>query len=131
MIPSVEHVMKKRHQNRRRLRFLALSLLIVAAIVVTWPLLAVCLSSERDWSDVHVWLALGLSLTLSALSLWLFDDRLARALVPMPRRECPACRYDLTSLSHPVCPECGLALPSTVLSPAPEPDYRQPAIPTG
>jgi hypothetical protein len=114
MIPSLEHVIKKRHHNRHRLRFLALALVVVGmvfvAMGVTWTLL-----EDREWSSLTNWAVIAAGFVLPAVPLWLLDERIGRALVPLPRRECPGCRYNLTALLRPVCPECGLVLPAGLL----------------
>jgi hypothetical protein len=115
LIPSLEHILKKRHHNRRRLRFLALALLLVGMVFltigVTWTLL-----EDRHWSSLTGWAAFATGFILPALPLWLLDERIGRALVPLPRRECPSCRYDLTALERLICPECGLTLPARLLA---------------
>jgi hypothetical protein len=111
MIPSIEHIIKKRHHNRRRLRFMALILVVVGMISAGWAVLSALLV-ERTWTPSMPLLVFGGGFILPALPLWLFDDAIGRALVPMPRSECPGCRYDLTSLERPICPECGLLLPA-------------------
>ncbi len=111
MIPSVEHVIKKRHHNRRRLRFMALILVVTGSVFVGWGFFTVFMI-DHDWSALMPLAAIGAGFILPALPLWLLDDRIGRALVPMPRRECPSCSYDLTALERPICPECGQALPA-------------------
>lgn len=110
-IPSVEHVIKKRHHNRRRLRFMALILVVTGSVFVVWGCFTV-LIIDYDWWALMQLASIGAGFILPALPLWLLDDRIGRALVPMPRRECPGCRYDLTALERPICPECGQALPA-------------------
>jgi uncharacterized membrane protein len=117
-IPSIEHVIKKRHHNRRRLRFMALILVVIGLIWVGWAALMPMLS-ETTWSASMPLLTFGASFFLPAIPLWLFDSIISRALVPMPKLECPSCRYNLTALQRPICPECGLALPLGYVSPAP------------
>jgi hypothetical protein len=114
MIPSLEHVIKKRHHNRRRLRFLALALVLVGAILLTSGVTCMLLT-DREWSSLTAWAVLAVGFGLPAVPLWLLDERIGRALVPLPRRECPGCRYDLTALERAVCPECGLLLPAALL----------------
>src|SRR5690349_12541164 len=98
MIPSLEHVIKKRHHNRRRLRFLALALVLVGTIFATMGVTSTLLE-DRQWSSLTYSAALAAGFILPAAPLWLLDERIARALVPLPRRrECPACRYNLTAL---------------------------------
>ena len=116
MIPSVEHVIKKRHHNRRRLRFIAMIMVVIGLICASWAEFT-SLLVEHEWSPSMPLLAFGAGFILPALPLWFFDDRIGRALVPMPRFECPVCRYNLTGLERPVCPECGLALPATYVKP--------------
>lgn len=110
MLPSIEHIIKKRHHNRRRLRFLALILLVIASIFGGWAVLS-ALFGDHNWTAAMALLSFAAGFVLPALPLWLFDERIGRALVPLPRLECPGCRYDLTALESPNCPECGLALP--------------------
>jgi hypothetical protein len=114
MLPSLTHVIKKRHHNRRRMRMLALVLVLVGSILLTCGLAAVVLT-DREWSTAMPWSVLAIGFFLPAIPLWLFDDRLGRMLVPLPRVECPACRYSLNGLQRPMCPECGLALPMALL----------------
>jgi hypothetical protein len=111
MIPSVEHVVKKRHQICRRLRYMALILVMIGTICAGWAVLSALLV-EHTWSPSMPVLVFGGGFIFPALPLWLLDDRISRALVPMPRWECPGCRYNLTALERPICPECGLTLPS-------------------
>jgi hypothetical protein len=115
MIPSVEHVIKKRHHNRRRLRFMALILMVIAVISTGWAVLTALLV-EHEWTPSMPLLVFAGGFVLPALPLWLFDDRIGRVLVPMPKRECPGCRYNLTALERPVCPECGLCLPAIAVA---------------
>jgi hypothetical protein len=115
VIPSLEHVIKKRHHNRRRLRFLALVLALVAAISFTWGAVYTLLS-DREWESLRGWVAFAAGVLVPAIPLWLVDERIARALVPLPRPECPRCGYNLTALERPECPECGLTLPDVMLS---------------
>ena len=98
MLPSLEHVIKKRHHNRRRLRFMALVLVVIAVVCVGWGLAWPLLTQERDWDAMRTWIAIAVGFASPAPLLWLLDAPLARALVPMPPNECPACRYDLTAL---------------------------------
>jgi hypothetical protein len=117
MIPSIEHVIKKRHHNRRRLRFMALILVVIGWIWISWGLLGLLTAiwSETIWSTGAGLLIFGGGFILPAIPLWFFDERIGRALVPMPRFECPVCRYNLTGLTRAVCPECGLTLPLVYL----------------
>jgi hypothetical protein len=111
MIPSIEHVIKKRHHNRRRLRFMALILVVIALMCIGWGG-AFGLMPDQTWLSVIPMLVFAAGFLLPAIPLWFFNERMARALVPMPKVECPQCRYNLTALERPVCPECGLALPA-------------------
>ncbi|HWE92331.1 MAG TPA: hypothetical protein VG269_00015 [Tepidisphaeraceae bacterium] len=115
VIPSVEHVIKKRHHNRRRLRFLALILMVVAVISCGWAVLAALLV-EHEWTPSMPLLVFAGGFVFPAIPLWLFDERIGRALVPMPKWECPGCRYNLTALERPICPECGLRLPALAVA---------------
>jgi hypothetical protein len=126
MIPSVEHIIKKRHHNRRRLRFMALILWVLGMVFVSWAVLS-ALFVVHAWEPSMPLLVFAGGFILPALPLWLFDKRIGRVLVPLPRIECPRCGYDLTALERPICPECGLSLPRSYVSPLaarPGPDPR-------
>ena len=124
MIPSLEHVIKKRHHNRRRLRFMALTLVVIGMICVVWSVLNGLLVDHEWWPSLPL-LSFAAGFIVPAIPLWLFDERIARALVPMPRWECPGCGYSLVALERPVCPECGLLLPAAFVRPRPAPDGSQ------
>src|SRR5437899_256408 len=115
MVPSLEHVMKKRHHNRRRLRWTALVLCVIAVIFAAMGLGWTLLSEDRDWSGLRGWAAIAIGIATPALPLWVFDGVLSRALVPIPGGDCPVCRYDLTGLESGVCPECGIEVPAGVV----------------
>jgi hypothetical protein len=109
--------MKKRHHNRRRLRFLSLSLLIVGIVFTGWGLFNSVLTGERDsWQG---YAGFGLAFVPPAVLLWVLDRLLARALVPLPENRCPGCGYELVSLERPTCPECGLTVPGVFVRPPP------------
>lgn len=115
MVPSTEHVMKKRHHNRRRLRFLSLSLVLAGLIFSGWGAFNAMVDSSSAWQH---YAAFGAALIAPAIGLWAFDGLLARALVPLPDARCPRCRYELILLERPRCPECGLPVPAAFLRPA-------------
>jgi hypothetical protein len=117
MIPSTEHVMKKRHHNRRRLRFLSLCLIVVGLVFTGWGFFSAALNDE--WYSWQGYAALGFALWVPAVVLWPLDGFLARALVPLPDNRCPRCRYELIALQRPTCPECGLPVPAVFVRPPP------------
>src|SRR5262245_64937859 len=45
------------------------------------------------------------------------DRRIIRWLVPMPRRECPDCGYDIENLKSDRCPECGCPIAADASQP--------------
>ena len=114
MVPSTEHIMKKRHHSRRRLRFMSLVLLLIASITVCWWLM-MSLVTGRPWSFLP-YVSFALGFVPPAVLLWVFDGRLARVLVPLPTGCCPRCEYDLTGLTRAQCPECGLPVPEAFVS---------------
>lgn len=63
------------------------------------------------WGDTS-WFAWGIAFFMPAVMLFLFDRRIVRWLIPIPRRECPECGYPLRGLSASSlrCPECGTAI---------------------
>ena len=109
--------MKKRHHNRRRLRFLSLSLVIVGLVFAGWGLFTAVLTDE--WDSWHGFAGLGLAFWPPAVALWVLDPFLARLLVPLPDNRCPRCGYEMIALARPTCPECGLAVPSVFAGPPP------------
>ena len=66
------------------------------------------------WGDTN-WFAWAVALLISALALYLFDRRIVRWLIPVPRRECHECGYPLRGLSPSTtrCPECGTSIVPT------------------
>lgn len=46
-----------------------------------------------------------------AVLLWLFHDRIAKAVVPRMERTCGECGYSLRGLKTDRCPECGTEIP--------------------
>ena len=122
MIPTTEHIMKKRHHNRRRLRFISLVLLLIALWAPIYYGVERLLDGDgpRSWTlDGWRWsLAWAVAFTLPALFLWTCDRWLARLLVPLPTSTCPRCGYALSHLTMPSCPECGLPIPAVFVEPA-------------
>lgn len=117
MIPSIEHVMKKRHHNRRRLRFLSLSLVIVGSVFTGWGVFTAVLTDE--WDSWQGFAGFGFAFWPPAVAIWALDRLLARILVPLPEGRCPRCGYELIALERPICPECGLPVPAVFVRPPP------------
>lgn len=116
MIPSTQHIMKKRHHTQRRLRFMSLILCIIGSVPVTWGIVYMTLSGDLAEiiyipEQLAPFFAMAGVFILPAIPLWLFDRWLARKLVPMPQSHCPGCGYQLQHLTRPHCPECGLPVP--------------------
>ena len=109
--------MKKRHHNRRRLRFLSLILVVVGMVFTGWGLSMAALTDE--WDAWKGYAAFGFGFWLPALPLWLLDRHLARSLVPLPENRCPRCSYEMVALERPTCPECGLSVPAVFVRPPP------------
>jgi hypothetical protein len=112
MIPAVEHLMKRRHHTRRRLRFISLVLTVVGSMPITYLIVQSSFHGSW-WSNLLYsgYAAIASMFVMPALVLWVFDGPLSRALVPFPRAVCPKCGYSLVRLTRPLCPECGLRLP--------------------
>ena len=89
---------------------MALILVVIGMIIASWGLLYATLV-DHTWASGIPMLVFGGGFVLPAVPLWFLDERLGRALVPMPKLECPRCRYSIIGLERPVCPECGLTLP--------------------
>lgn len=94
---------------------MALVLAVLGCVTLSWAVLSALLENHT-WEPSMPLLVFAGGFILPALPLWLFDERIGRALVPLPKVECPRCRYDLTKLERPVCPECGLSLPAAYAS---------------
>ncbi len=65
------------------------------------------------WGDTS-WFSWALAFLIPAVLLYLFDRRIVRWLIPVPRRECHECGYPLRGLHGATtrCPECGTAIAS-------------------
>ena len=109
MIPSTAQIIEKRHACCRRLRYTAVYLLITSTIFLSYWVLHTLLSRELYWSSGV--LSFGLAFIVPSVPIWLFDRRLARLIVPMPRSVCPGCGYSFEGLTTTRCPECGIAVP--------------------
>ncbi|HET6252282.1 MAG TPA: hypothetical protein VFE47_31640 [Tepidisphaeraceae bacterium] len=120
MIPSIEHIIKKRHHNRRRLRFMAMIFAVIGMIIASWAVLS-SLLVDHTWAPSMPLLVFACGFAVPVLPLWLLDKRIAVALVPMPNMECPGCGYNIAGLNRPICPECGLSLPAAWAMPGPNP----------
>jgi hypothetical protein len=118
MIPSIEHIIKKRHHNRRRLRFMALILAVIGVICVSWGVFSAILV-DHTWSPSMPMVVFGCGFFVPVIPLWVLDERIGRALVPLSKHECPGCHYNLTALQRPICPECGLGLPTAYIDHSP------------
>jgi len=119
MLPSIEHIVKKRHATRRKLRMIALILSILTSFIVIFTLIEDVLFGdwrEYGWDAYTTRIAWCACFMLNAGALWLFDRALARRLVPMPRAECPGCRYDVTHCGEGRCSECGCELPEALIA---------------
>ncbi len=114
MTPVADRVAARRHTVIIVLRLLALALIITGAIMLLYGLLVLGISGTprhgliRTPMYVHLLARAGACL-LPGAGLMLLDQRIARWVVPMPRPECPRCRYRLHD-RPPRCPECGLDL---------------------
>jgi hypothetical protein len=78
------------------LLFGSISLLYV--LIAGWP---------HYHSDVEGWALFWIVGIAPGVALLVANRRIIRWLVPMPRRECPDCGYDIENLKSERCPECG------------------------
>jgi len=118
MIPPTAHIMKKRYDNRRRLRMMSLIVLLIGLWFGLYPVL-----DKLFTGDILVWhrydftlFAFCATFFIVAGFLWFMEPRLSRLLVPIPKNRCPQCNYRLEQLTRPACPECGLALPPQLIN---------------
>lgn len=124
LIPSITHVMKKRHHVRRRLRFGGTVLVVIAVVFFIQAVVGALIQS---YAEALLFSApMVASFLIPGLLLILIDAPLSRRLVPMPKARCPRCNYDVATLTEPLCPECGLELPDALLEPEAPPN-RGPA----
>lgn len=111
MIPSAASIVRARFWFRVAVRGIALAWFVVSVrempghvvIVVQSQLQGGALSGGFVLQQV---LQLIAAISLPLL-LVLFENRLARWIIPTPKHACPSCGYPLANLKSPVCPECG------------------------
>jgi len=62
------------------------------------------------WGETS-WFSRALAFLVPAIAMYVFDRRIVRWLIPVPRRECHECGYPLRGLAAATtrCPECGTA----------------------
>jgi hypothetical protein len=79
-----------------------IGVMLVMQAIMAWTMM---------WSDTS-WFATAIGLLTPAIILYLLDRRIARWLIPVPRRECHECGYPLRGLRVGTtrCPECGTPL---------------------
>lgn len=102
--------MTKRHAALCRVRWFIFVLVVLALMVSIVWLLSEAVDEVRHWDGIDydeglVWIA---GFLIPAFVVWLFQRRVARWLVPLPRFECPQCGYALRQLTTARCPECGI-----------------------
>lgn len=117
MLPSLEHVIRKRYGKRRQLRMLAVVFVVCASVLSGWALIWPLLQSGRGFSIGIVenpFFSLGLAFLPPAVALWVMAHVLARLLVPIPKARCPHCGHSVRGGQEPVCSECGLVLPDSL-----------------
>ncbi len=67
---------------------------------------------------------MNLLLIAIGITIGMTNQRLAKWLVPLPRKVCPKCDYRLIRLQQPRCPECGLDLPNEYVEEKGNPENR-------
>lgn len=120
MIPSLHDILQQRHVARRYVRLFILLLVVCSSVPVTHWILTEILDEVRYWDGVEevpyehaIWM---FAFLIPAVLIWKFEKRLLRWMVPMPVAECPRCGYSVRHLASTRCPECGQALPPSLMS---------------
>jgi len=117
MLPSLEEIVRKRHQTRKWLRFSSLILFVLGSMPVTLQITQMLANFSwrpYGWDDMFSY---SIMFILPGVIILLLSRKLVHWLVPLPQPECPECRYSLKNLTKPRCPECGLDLPDAMISP--------------
>jgi len=104
----------RRHRALVAVRTAALILGILGAIALCYQIgMMLAMQDLMGWTVMWgetSWFAWALAFLLPATALYLFDRRIVRWLVPVPRRDqCHECGYSLRGLPTAItrCPECG------------------------
>lgn len=118
MIPPTAHIMKKRYDNRRRLRMMSLIVMLVGLWFAIYPVIDKLFTGDIfSWRRYELGIfAASATFMVVALVLWFVEPWLSRLLVPIPQDRCPQCSYRLEQLTCATCPECGLALPPQLIN---------------
>ena len=114
MIPSADRVMTRRHTIVIVLRLACGGLFLAGAMPLVYVLVKAVLWSgfgyiRHDPEGIGR-IAFSAACLLPAIVVLVFQDRLTRWLVPLPRAECPKCGYSMTQAHEGRCPECGLVI---------------------
>lgn len=106
----------RRHRALMMVRTASLALFVFGGIPLTYNIALALVSRDLSylsafWGDTN-WLSWGIALLAPAITLYVFDRRIVRWLIPVPRRECHECGYPLQGLHAGTtrCPECGIPL---------------------
>lgn len=106
----------RRHRALMIVRIVVVALAVFGGIPLIYNVALALVSREPSflwtmWGDTN-WLSWGVALLAPAFVLFLFDRRIVRWMIPVPRRECHECGYPLRGLSPATtrCPECGTAV---------------------
>jgi hypothetical protein len=113
---NTQQIIKRRHVTLIIVRCVALTMMTIGSIYVTWGLGSFFafggLSAFFDqfavfWDGNWNPFWFGFGIFVPGLLLALMSRTITRWLIPLQRHECPQCGYALKQLGSNRCPECG------------------------